>query len=489
MVKVFDRWYDAPGWRILLAFLLTLVLNITPAPHRFNQALSLAQRASAQGSFSDAVGYLSQAAEVAPWRGDLWEKAAHCALLSGDIQNALSFLEKSRTGGFYPRRGLSPQGWLELGEAYLRAGDYGAAQKAWKEASAFPEVAAHALLRRAQLSLALGDFLSAKADAQAALQLQPKEAQVHYLLGLLLAPEDPEAALYHLDQAAILDVALAEQARAMSSKIFASRSIEAPGYILVEVGRVLASFEEWELAMQAFYRGTQMQPDYAEAWAFLGEAMQHIQPPEGAAELPTAYEALQTALQLNPKSVSAWTFLSLYWSRHNAYSKAVEALQSAIGLEENNPWLYVELGNLRAAYGELNLAYAAFRRAVSLSESDAAIWKYLVEFSLNYDYLIPEVALPGARHALTLRPHDPLYLDLLAQVFIKLEDFSSAYYFLMEALRLDEDLAEAHLHLAMVYLARGENRRAYQELMQVIALDEGGESGQHAARLLSTYFP
>ena len=51
-------------------------------------------------------------------------------------------------------------------------------------------------------------------------------------------------------------------------------------------GRKLASQGQWELAAYAFQAVTQAQPAYAEGWAYLGEALQHLEDPELAAEAP-----------------------------------------------------------------------------------------------------------------------------------------------------------------------------------------------------------
>ncbi|MEW6241098.1 MAG: hypothetical protein AB1564_09865, partial [Chloroflexota bacterium] len=58
----------------------------------------------------------------------------------------------------------------------------------------------------------------------------------------------------------------------------------------------------------------------------------------------------------------------------------------------------------------------------------------------------------------------------------------------MDALRLDPDLASAHLHLAMVYLQQNEMEAAREHLVRARDLDDG-EIGQFAAQLLAQYFP
>ena len=61
---------------------------------------------------------------------------------------------------------------------------------------------------------------------------------------------------------------------------------------------------------QASGTSTQSRPDYGEAWAFLGEARQHL--PSTSEQQAQSLIELEKAYQLDPESIAANSFLGLY---------------------------------------------------------------------------------------------------------------------------------------------------------------------------------
>jgi tetratricopeptide (TPR) repeat protein len=49
-----------------------------------------------------------------------------------------------------------------------------------------------------------------------------------------------------------------------------------PAYQQILIGQRLAELGEWDVAEAAFTAAVSLAPNYAEAWAFLGETRQHL---------------------------------------------------------------------------------------------------------------------------------------------------------------------------------------------------------------------
>ncbi len=468
--------------RAILVGLAIALLGLAPQPHAARQAFYEAQQAVQQADSRAAAASLEQAAPYYPWRSDLWISAARHALQAGDLQSAMRLFEQAGTADQ-----LSESDLLTFGDLFLASGDALAAEAFWQQAAQLqpPSPAAH--LRLANYHLQRQDYPAAIADLQAALALTPTDIQLAYQLGLLLAAWQPQEAIPYLELAST-DPGRAFSAGQILNSIQAAQQPEDPAYTLLSSGRALASLDEWQMAAVAFHQAVGLRPDYAEAWAYLGEARQHIR----QADVPGASDGLaelEQALQIDPQSVSANLFAGLYWQRHANNQQALQYLQTAQQLDPQNPILLVEIGQTYAQGGNLPTAQSYFERAIALNPYDPTYWRLLAGFSMQYQIQVRELGLPAARRAVTLNPSDPQSLDTLAQTLLYLGDWLNAERFLRRALAIDSDYAPAHLHMGLVFYYRGDASRAELEFDLAESLAPGSWTAEQANRLLAYYFP
>jgi tetratricopeptide (TPR) repeat protein len=326
-------------------------------------------------------------------------------------------------------------------------------------------------------------------ERRQALISEPGDAGLHFQIGLLYAVLDPELALAYLRQAAILDPFFTTGSRRLEDAIVLARLKDEPAYTLLESGRVLAGLGEWSLAAEAFQESARLRPDYAEAWAFLGEAYQQLPPAEQPPDMAEAtYLVLQKALSLDPLSVSANTFMGLYWKRSGHFQTAITYLLTADRAAPDNPALQVEIGSCTAESGDLNSALAYYQRAVQIAPKEPTYWRVLAEFTLAQNTQVREVGLPAAREAVLLAPGDPRTLDVLGTVLYSLGDLDSAERFLLQALKLNDQYAPTHLHLGITYLQKGEAARARHHIDLAGQLAPDTWISERAVRLSEQYF-
>lgn len=464
----------------MIPFILLPLLGVAPRAHDLTRRLQHAQEAKQPDAAAEELAWI---AEFEPWRNELWELAGAVALQGDQPQVAIAYLERARGTGL-----LSSQGYLLLGDAYHQLGDRLAAQRIWQMAldqGASPQEVHERFLA---VHRAGADYAAVIADLQALTALNPAEAELRYLLGLYLAIQQPEAALAHLAQAAEMDQGLKPKAEALLSAIVSARRVDDPAYTFLEVGRALAKLGEWELAAEAFFKAAEQRPDFADAWAYLGEARQQ-NIPEGESLARQGLAELERALDLDARSLTANIFMALYWERRAEYAKALEVMQTITQMYPDNPALQVELGGALALTGDLAGALEAYQRAATLAPSNPDYWRLLADFCVKHEYQVRQIALPAARQAAALNPSDPANLDMLGQALLLLQDLTSAERAFQRALEVDSNFAPAHVHLGLAFILRGERAQAYRKWMQVVQADPNSPAADQARRLLKNYFP
>lgn len=489
-----EKTYPDSLARSILLVGILLCLGLVP---QVSPAVVRGRAAALAGDPALAAQELGRAARQLPWRTDLWLLAGRNAAQAGQIDTALQYYTQaiqSSPGSLAGSALFGSQDWLSLGEAYLQHGDLAHAIQAWQIAAQTFGPSPVTSQRLYQAYLAQGDVSAAIDELETLVSLNPQEAQYPYQLGLLLAASQPERALEVLQQAAQLDPSLQRNFEAIRRSILSARRSEDPAYTLVVIGRSLAALDEWELAAQAFLQAVTLRPDYAEAWAFLGEARQQVAQrtpvPAGAtAPEQDGLSELQTALKLDPNSLAANALLALYWTRQGRPELALPAMQLTAALDSHNPTWQVALAGLLAQQGDLDTAYRLLLQAAELSPYDPSPLYHLINFSLSYGYRVKEVALPAARQALLLAPQSAAGLTWYGQVLFYTGDLASAERFFQRALSSQPDYAPAHLGLGSVYLFNGDQSAALAEFRTAYSLDPTAPTAEQAQRLVETYLP
>jgi len=470
-------------FRILLVSILVALMGLSPIAHLAEENLVNVNQLIAEGDYLQASRSLARAALYFPWRTDLNLQAGRLAFQAGEPKAAIQYLERPGT-----RSNLSFDDMLMLGEAYNQAGDPYMAEAIWHhlaEVNGTSQVYQHLL----DLHLQREDYPAVLEQLINLLRLNPSDIQRYYEIGALYAATDPLKALPYLVQAAQIDTHHAVQARSLHDKIRTANLFDDPAYIYLIAGRELANSGNWEMGAVAFQNAIDLKPDYADAWAFLGEARGQLAVEE-TGEVSTAglYE-LDRALKADPDSVLANTFMGIYWERVGDYQKAETFLERAIDLNPEDPYLYSELGSILAKGSDLPEAQSAYETSIQLAQQEPLFYRLLAEFALQHQIQIRELALPAARQAIHLKPDEAASLDLMAQVMLELQDYHSAERFAEKALQVDSSFSPAYLHLGTAYLYLAKPDLARQWLSQAQEVDPDSWVGSQAQRMLDYYFP
>lgn len=315
---------------------------------------------------------------------------------------------------------------------------------------------------------------------QAALEINPTDPQANYQLGLVLAITSPDEAAEFLAAAQTLDPRLAPLTKRVTDALRIGELSENPAYHLTLVGQALGAIQEWPLAENALELAVEQDPNYAEAWAYLGEAQQQ----NGR----DGYEALETAIAVDSQSYSANLLMALYWRRNGEPSEALAYLLTAEQQDPNNLLLKEDIANTYAETGQVEEGLETLHHLTADHPENSLVWQMLARLCLNYDLKVTDVGLPAARQAVLLAEDDPIALLLLGRTYFQVGNISMAERFFSEASLHEPLSAEPHYYLGLLYLNQGDLTAAENHLSQASQLDPGGSVGIQAQQTLEQYF-
>lgn len=466
-----------PLWlRAAIPLMLALLLSLSGLPAPLRQTYRTAQEARETNNPAGEARALAQIAAWQPWQKGLWEEAGLQALKGGELEVAIQYLQKAQSLGY-----LSRVGYLGLAEAYELTNNTQAAGLIWEELaqSAAPSSEVHEKL--SQFFWQSGELDRALSLAQSWVVIYPENPQANLRVGLLLLADKPEKAVQYLVKAKKLAPNLAASVDPIEKAYQLSLQEQHAGYQKVMLGRALGNLGYWQLAEQLFIRGTHLTPDYAEAWAFLGEARQQLG--------KDGLDALEKAGALDPQSVITRVLTALYYRRQGKLDESLALLQAVARQEPQQPMWQIELGNTMLEKKDISGALGYYQAAALMDQKNPTYWTMLAEFCAAHDVAVREVGLNAARQAVTLAPEDPAALDAMGQVMAGLGDFSSAERFFTQSLSASPNDAQAHLHLAQVLIRMEEIPRAHEHLVQAYQnAAETSDTRVIAQRLLERLF-
>ena len=330
-----------------------------------------------------------------------------------------------------------------------------------------------------------GDLSSAAELWEQVLEDKPESAQAYYQLALIELIRAPEAAEPHLDAAERLDPALESQIGRLKAAIRQATAFQNRAYQLTFAGQAFASLDEWSLAETALKMAVTEDPEYAEAWAYLGEARQQNESPGG-------YEALLTAYSLNPQSFSASLFLSIYYRRNDQPAVAITYLENALAQDPQNLDLHADLAQTMIDAGRVRRAFEHLQDLAEENPQRVEIWLKLAQLSADNNLQVLEDGLPAAREAVVLDPDNPQAVLLLGRVYLLLGEPVMAERFLLEAAELDPALPEPHYYLGILYLNTDQDPKAFEQLQEALSLAQSASRrsfAQQVESMIGQYFP
>ena len=461
---------------LVVSMILLTVLMVSSDWLPLIRLLNKSQSAVTSGNVLTASIALAQAAQYSPNKFELLENAGILAFEAGDTAGAKVYLTQ-----VHESQNLSPVGMVLLGDINHQEGNTKRALEFWETANAAQEDV-ETYFKLIQAYRHTSDWEKTVQSQKDLVALNPNKPQYTYELGLMLAVTEPEAALAYLSLAGALDISLKNTANALLRNLRSALNRGDPSYSFMIAGQEMAAMGRWDLALLAFSNAAEINPGYADAWAYLGETLQHSG--QGG------YEELEKALKIDPDSIAVNTLLALYWQRQERHDLALVYLYAAAEVDHNNPALQAEIGNTLGLLGNIPAAETHYRLATSMEPRNPTFWNSLANYYIRYEIDIKENGAAAARQAVILSPEDAVSLDILGQIYLLQDNPILAERFLERALSADSEFAPAHLHSGLISIMDGDQLAAYQHFSAALSNSQlGTPTNDQARRLLETYFP
>ncbi len=450
----------------LLAVALVLILRPTSAPYL--DLLRQGDEHAARAERTAAVAAYGEAACLRPGDPAPYLRLAQVYLDWGRTEDALAVIAKAERLGAEGGDGsaaltISLERLLVV--AHTARADWPAvvehAQWLLALAPANPDDASIARHALARAYVELQEWDAARAEYETLLRADSADSIAHERLGALLLGDGPVAVQHlfaaHTDLADRLLAAMGEPGTA-----------DDPAYAGALLGQVLFEEQEWALAARQFKHALSHNPDYPDAHAYLGYALDQMGRPG------EARPHLLRAVALAPDSAVAHTFLGLHYDRLGDFSSARAEYETAYDLDPDNPATCVEIGQTWVAGGRFVAAEIWLREAIYLQPDDPALWRILARFYLDHNITAKGRGVEAAERLVELSPDDAGAHDLRGWAALQVGDYDTAQDSLLRAISLDPMLASAHYHLGLLWAIRGAHQKARGLFTRALDLDTTG---------------
>jgi tetratricopeptide (TPR) repeat protein len=462
--------------RAVLVVALVLVAGFQPGVLAISRDYQTAQTATAAKNYAAAADALADAAARLPYSGYAANRAGLAEISASRFDEAIRylFIATALDGWTTARR-------VALGDAYLGKRDTPSALAQWEAALAADPKDDGLLARLANQYEAAGRYSDAVNVLNQLTQLRPKDAAVYYRLALLTAATAPEDAPARLALAAGVAPKLMPATQALIDAIQAGQATGDRAATFGKVGYALIQLSEWRLAQEALTHAVTLNPQYSDAFAYLGLALDR-QNQDGLAD----YE---TAVKLAPQSPLVQYLLGLHWRRAGDSNTALPYLLVAQKLDPQNPAIAAEIGGAYASTGDLPNGELWLSEAVKHDDQNPQWWLLLAKFYLDNVYHVTELGLPAARRAAELDPKSGPAADVLGFALVLTGDLVNGEKTLQQALSLGGDSASTYYHLGVLYQQQKRNPEAEAAFKHALTFDPDGFYGGLALKALGALTP
>jgi tetratricopeptide (TPR) repeat protein len=215
-------------------------------------------------------------------------------------------------------------------------------------------------------------------------------------------------------------------------------------------------------------------PEQAQAWSLIGIAYAHLKQDEGSVN------AFRQAATLAPDDEAHWLNLTRELMELNRYSEAITAVQSGLAANPESYALHLRLGAAYLAAGRYREAESVFRDLVSAGDPLPTGYVGLAQVLLRTGRADEAAAvLDDAEKKLGPAFLISYFRGLALDRAGKPSEARAAF---QQAIHLNPNSAEAHLHLGKTEFALSNVNEAIADLHEALRLDPGSTQ---AKRLLS----
>jgi tetratricopeptide (TPR) repeat protein len=440
------------GLIILIPLIGMSILNTAPVPDEIARINREINSISANGS--DHIEDLTLLLQYQPWRSDLWERLGREYLDKEEYAASINAFQIGESS-----KDLSSDGKIAWADALISSGDYESAKEMLRTTASSQNNLIN-FIQIIALQRSIGDVYGAEGTLLFAHHLFPENEEISFQLGLMLSTTQPDSAIQFLSEPQNLRQNDSLLKNVLIATIEETSNSVSSSDRFLQIGQVLSTFGEWDVAAQAFESTLAYEPNSALGLAYLGEAKQQLGQ-DGSVEIIRA-------LDLAPENEIVNGLTGLYYRREEKNDLSLLYLDKAVRINPSESVWVIEKSRTYEQMGDLENAYKLLMDAVNLSPEDYSTWKALSFFSITHNYEVKETGIAAARKALSLNPSSSVLADLLGTGLMLTEDYDSAERFFLQALALDPRQSAILIHLGQLKILQKNFEEARNYLQQAI---------------------
>ena len=196
-----------------------------------------------------------------------------------------------------------------------------------------------------------------------------------------------------------------------------------------------------------------------------------------------AAKTFQEIVNLQPYLIGAYMELGSLNMQMNQPGKAMASFQEAVRIDPSYAPARMVLGMFYVSQKDTEKAVFEFQEAVRLDPSSPRAHQQLALIYAEDDKDL-ENAMTFASKAVELDPANPLNLDILGWVCVKLGDQTQAIGKLTEAAQIDPENPIIRYHLGIAYFRKDDLDNAKQELEKALSISKQFPDASHASKVL-----
>jgi protein O-GlcNAc transferase len=251
------------------------------------------------------------------------------------------------------------------------------------------------------------------------------------------------------------------EAQEACDALYASDAYRSDNLLLL--GAVHFQLRNFSEAIFYNQQAIRIDPDFAEAYGNLGNALKELGDLEGATQF------YLKAIKLKPRFADAYNNLAGAYMQLGQSKQATETYRMALVLNPGLVDAHSNLGNLFKAQGRLSDAKRSFLEAIRIRPDFAIAWSNLAGVFREEGQL--ENAVAYYREALRLRPEFADAHSNLGNALKETGDLVGARAAYEEAIRLRPDFAVAHGNLGLCLFELGQHGAAVRTFKHAIQLE------------------
>jgi len=226
--------------------------------------------------------------------------------------------------------------------------------------------------------------------------------------------------------------------------------------------------ENIDIAIDLFQRSIDKDPNYALAYASLGEAYwRKWDNTKDTKFLAKAQSYCERALQISEDLAPVHITLGIIYKTTGKYEEAAQELKKAVAIEPKNAQAYRELGSVYNSMGDLIRAEESYKTAIDLIPSYWGGYSHMGVYYYNTGQI--EKAVQMFRKVIELTPDNSRGYSNLGGIYVWLGQYDRAVPVLEKAIAIQPDDYRPFNNLAMAYFnlkKYAEAEKTYEKIIE-----------------------